>query len=141
MGTRAAIFMQRGAPDDRQQKVCFAYAEQRGYQLPHLFPWFAGDQLVKSVGCGAVDVIITAFDSKNVQQLAADVHPRARVEVVHPKPHVVEPPPPRHARSITDLIVRWRRRGKNVPEIAMDIEEDTAYVRRILRSAGEDTGG
>lgn len=87
-----------------------------------------------------VDTIVAAFDSRVVQQLAADIGDDAQVLVVHPEPKVIEPPPKRGLATIGDLILRWFRRGRSVQQIAIDIDENTTEVRAILRKYGEDPG-
>jgi hypothetical protein len=136
MGSRAAIFVQRGFPADRQTTMCLRYAvEEQHYTLLAIVPHWAPEDACKLVRDGTVDVVVAAFDSKAVTQLAADLPPAGRVEVVHPRPHVVERP---HHRlgSVADLVVRWWNRGRCVRQIADDLDEPTGEVRDLLRRLG-----
>lgn len=103
--------------------------------VPH---WRPADA-VQLARDGRVDTVVAAFDSRAVQQLAADIDGDAQVVVVHPEPKVITPP--RHPLgTLADLILRWFRRGKSVQQIAADIDGDTTDVRAILRKHGEDPG-
>jgi hypothetical protein len=135
--TNAAIFVQRGGPSrDRQIEACRQYCATEQYSVYAIVPPGRPADAVQLVRQRRVSVIVTGFDSKPVQQLAADVDGAGRVEVVHPAPRVVEPP--RHKLgTIADLVVRWFRRGKPIKEIAVEIDGNTTDVRAILRKHGE----
>jgi hypothetical protein len=135
MGSRAAIFVQRGFPADRQTTMCLRYALEQHYTLLAVVPSWAPEDACKLVRDGTVDVVVCAFDSRAVTQLAADLPPAGRVEVVHPAPHVVVAA---HHRvgSVADLVARWRRRGRSVRQIAEDLDEPTGEVRDLLRKLG-----
>lgn len=137
MPNRAAIFVQRGGPaPDRQIAACLHYCAAEQYPMLAIVPPGRPGDAVQLVRDGRVQVIVTGYDSKAVQQLAADLDDLGRVEVIHPQPRVIEPP--RHKLgTLGDLILRWWRRGKTVKEIAADIDEPTTDVREILRKYGE----
>jgi hypothetical protein len=137
MGTKAAIFIQRGAPEEKQQRVCLAYVEEMRWSMLDLIPHWAPEDAVTLVRRGVVDVIVTAFDSKAAHLMAAEIAPTGRVVYVHPEPTEIHSPAHR-PRTIVDLILRWRRRGRTVEEIAEEIDGETKDVRDILRKAGED---
>ena len=136
MPNRAAIFVQRGGPSrDRQIEACRQHcATERYSMLAIVLPGRPHDA-VQLVRQHRVSVIIAAYDSKAVQQLAAELDDAGRVEVVHPTPRVIEPP--KHKMTIGDLVVRWFRRGKPVKDIAAEIDGNTTDVRDILRKYGE----
>jgi hypothetical protein len=130
--------VQRGFPAERQTVLCLQYAvEEQHYTLLAVVPYWAPEDACKLVRDGTVDVVVAAFDSKAVNQLAADLPPAGRVEVVHPQPHVVERP---HHRlgSVADLVARWCGRGRSVRQIADDLDEPTGEVRDLLRRLGLD---
>jgi hypothetical protein len=133
---RAAIFVQRGAPTDKQTTACLRYALGQRWSVLVIVPYWQPQDAVQLARDGRIDKLVAAFDSKAVQQLAADVDGDAEVLIVHPEPRVVEPPK-RKLGTLGDLIVRWFRRGKTVSEIALDIGEETTDVRAILRRYGE----
>jgi hypothetical protein len=137
MGTKAAIFIQRGAPEAKQQRVCLAYVDEMRWSMLDLVPHWAPEAAVALVRRGVVDVIVTAFDSKAAHLLAAEIAPIGRVVYVHPEPTEIQPPAHRPL-TIVDLILRWRRRGRSVEEIAQEIDGEATDVRAILRKAGED---
>ena len=138
MSNRAAIFLQRGGPSrDKQIEACRHYCAEAGYMMLAIVrPDRPGDavQLVRHHG---VTVIVTGYDSKAAQQLAADIDDAGRVEIVHPTPRVLDPPPKHMLGSVAELIVKWFRRGKPVKEIALEIDGNTTDVRAILRQYGE----
>lgn len=137
MPNRAAIFVQRGGPSrDRQIEVCRQYCAEAEYSMYAIVRPERPDDAVRLVRHHGVAVVVAGYDSKAVQQLAADIDTVGRVEVVHPTPRVIEPPKHKLG-SLGDLIVRWFRRGKPVKEIAAEIDENTTDVREILRKYGE----
>lgn len=137
VGTRAAIFVQRGALDGKQQKVCLEYIDRQHWSMLHVVPYWAPEDAVSLVRDGTVDVIVTAFDSQAARALAADLGPHGRVLFVHPAPTVIEITARLRVASLVDLILRWRSKGRTIEEIAEDIDGETTDVRAILRRAGE----
>lgn len=137
MSIHAAIFLQRGGPSaERQIEACLDYCAAVHYPALAIVPPGRPGDAVQLVRDGRVQVIVTGFDSKAAQQMAAEIDDAGRVEVIHPAPRVIEPP--RHKlATLGDLIVRWFRHGKSVKEIAADIDEKTIDVRAILRKYGE----
>lgn len=136
---RAAIFVQRGAPADKQTTACLRYVLAEHWSMLAIVPHWQPADAVKLARDGRIDTVVAAFDSRAVQQLAADLDGDAQVVVVHPEPKVVEPP--KHKLlGIAELILRWFRHGKTVQEIATELEGDTTDVRAILRRHGEDPG-
>lgn len=139
MPERAAIFIQRGVPTDKQEAACLAYCLN---DMQYSVLWFVRPDSPRDAVLLARDnlitAVVTAFESRAAHQLAADiaeVNPHVRVEVVHPVPKVLEPP--KHGLgTLGDLIVRWWKRGKSVEEIARDIDGETTDVRGILRRYG-----
>lgn len=138
MGTRSAIFIQRGVEVRKQTAACIRYIESEHWSMLHVVPYHAPHDAVRLVRDGTVDVVVTAYDSRAAQALAADIGHAGRVIFVHPNPTEI-PPPPRKLRSgVTELILRWWRRGdRSVADIAADVETDTTEIREILRRAGE----
>lgn len=138
MGTNSAIFIQRGTPAAKQVDACLAYTEGEHWGMRHYVPHWAADDAVRLVRDGVVDVIVAAFDSKQLRDLAADVGAAGRVMFIHPSPTVIEPPPPRLLPGVRALIVRWWRGGRSVQRIAADVEQETGEIRNVLREAGEE---
>jgi hypothetical protein len=136
MGMRSAIFIQHGVPAQKQADACLDYATTEHWVMRHYVPYWAPEDAVNLAKSGAVDVILTAFDSPAVRQLAEDVDGHGRVMYVHPEPTVVEPRRSLPA-SVVDLILRWARRGKSVEQIAADVDGDTSDIRELLRREGE----
>lgn len=139
MGTRAAIFVQGGAPGRKQERMCLRQIEAEHWELMGIVPQSAPRDAVVLVSAGVVDVIVTAFDSPAAQRLAADIGPRGQVVYVHPQPGVIVPKSSLPA-SLADLIMRWWHRGRTVTEIAIDVGSETCDVRNIIRRAGEQPG-
>lgn len=136
MGTRAAIFIQRGAPRDKQEQLCLDHIEAEHWELLGIVPHSAARDAVVLVSAGAVDVIVTAINSRAAQHMAADLGRDGRVVYVHPVPTEIEPRSTLPA-SLADLILRWWHRGRTVSQIALDVGSDTCDVRSIIRRAGE----
>lgn len=139
MMTRAAVFIQRGVPRDKQEEPLLQFIRERHMSMLHRVPWWRPEDAVTLVQAGTVGVVLAAFDSKAVQQLAAAIGDAGKVVVVHPEPRVIEPPRGRLV-TVADLILRWFRGGRSVKDIAADIGGETTDVRQILRKAGEDPG-
>lgn len=138
MPNRAAIFVQRGGPSrDRQTEVCLGYCDTMEYSMLFVVSPRRPHDAVELVRQRYVSVIVAGYDSKAVQQLAAEIGDAGRVEVVHPTPRVIDPPKQHGIGTLADLIVRWFRRGKPVKQIAIDIDGNTTDVREILRKYGE----
>jgi len=135
----AAIFTQRGAPVEKQRAACIDYALGQHWPVLAIVPYWHPDDAVTLAKTGRIDHVVAAFDSKAVQQLAADVDGDAQVIVVHPTPRVIEPPKHKLG-TLGELILRWFRNGKTVKEIAADVDGDTDDVRAILRRYGENPG-
>lgn len=133
---RAAIFVQRGPLDRKQETACLAYCMEQRWSMFGLVPWWAREDAVTMVRTGEVDTILVAYDSNVAQQLADDIGSAGRVVVVHPHPHELHP---RRVwpSVLVDLVVRWSHRGRPVKEIAEDLDTPTGEVRAILREAGE----
>jgi hypothetical protein len=135
MGSRAAIFIQRGAPQTKQQRLCLDYIEEEHWQLVGMVPPSGARDAAALVSAGVVDVIITAFDSPAAQALATLVGPCGMVMFVHPLPTCIK------VKSIlptlAELIVRWFRHGRTVRQIADEVGSDTSDVREVLRRGGE----
>lgn len=141
MPVHAAIYLQHGAnapPGDKQLEACIDYCQDIGYLLLAIVPADAADA-AKLVESGRVDVIVAGYDSRSVQHLAARIDGAGRVEVIHPEPRVVEPPRS-GLGTLSELILRWFRRGRSVRQIADDLDGDTTDVRAILRKYGEHPG-
>lgn len=135
----AAIFVQRGAPAEKQQVACIDYALGQHWSVLAIVPHWHPDDAVTLAKAGRIDHVVAAFDSKAVQQLAADVDGDAEVVVVHPAPRVIEPPKHKLG-TLGELILRWFRAGRTVREIATEIDGDTGDVRELLRRYGEEPG-
>lgn len=136
---RAAMFIQRGVPSDKQEEALLAYIASQRLSMLHRVPWWKPEDAVTLVQAGNVNVIVAAFDSRAVQQLAADIGHHGKVIVIHPEPRIVEPPRGRLG-TLADLIVRWYRGGRSVQDIAADIGSEATDVRAVLRKHGEDPG-
>jgi hypothetical protein len=141
MGTRAAIFIQRGVEVRKQAAACMDYIDQERWSMLHVVPYYAPDDAMRLVHDGTVDVIVTAYDSRAVRALAEDIGPDGKVMFIHPAPTVVEVER-RHGTlpTLGDLLRRWLRRGMSVKEMADEIDGDTADIREILRKMGEEPG-
>lgn len=142
MPVHAVIYLQHGAnapPGDKQLEACIDHCQDVGY---HLLAIVSGDATgaAKLVEAGRVDVIVAGYGSRSVQHLAARVEGAGRVEVVHPEPHTITPPPRSGLGTLSELILRWFRRGRSVQQIAADLDGDTTDVRAILRKYGEHPG-
>lgn len=140
----SAIFIQRGVPYDKQQLACVTYVDEQRLAMLALVPHWAPQDAVAMARDGEVTAIVTAFESRAATALAADVAPYgATVVVVHPEPHVLQPPqrPAEHSPvfglRLVEVVQRWWRGGRSVQMIAEDIGTDTTDVRAILRQAGE----
>lgn len=139
MPNRAAIFVQRGVPADKQTSACLRYALAQPWSVLAIVPPWQPADAVRMARDGRIDTVVAAFDSRAVQQLAVDIDGDAQVVVVHPEPKVIAPP--KHGLgTLADLILRWFRHGRTVKEIAVDIDGDTTDVRAILRKHGENPG-
>jgi len=137
--TSAVIFVQRGAPREKQRSACARYVLAQGWSVVAIVPHWHPDDAVQLARSGRVEEVVAAFDSRAVQQLVEDLAGAAEVIVVHPEPRVIEPP--KHvAASIGELIIRLFRKGRTVKEIAGLVDGDTTDVRAILRKYGEDPG-
>jgi hypothetical protein len=135
----AVIFIQRGAPADKQRLACIDYALSQRWSVLAIVPHWQPEDVVHLARAGRIRHVVAAFDSRAVQQLAADVEGKADVVVVHPEPRLVEPP--KHGLgTLGELILRWFQKGRTVQEIAADVDGDTTDVRAILRRYGEDPG-
>lgn len=135
MGDRAAIYVLRAFPADRQTAACSHYITEEHWTLWAIVPPWAPGDAVALARDGTVSVVVAAFDSRAVEQLAADLPPTCRVEVVHPTPHVVEPP--RHRLgSVEELVGRWFRHGRPPKQIAHDLDENTEEINDVLRRLG-----
>lgn len=135
MGIRAAIFIQRGAPERKQEELCLGHIEAERWQLMGIVPHSAARDAAVLVSAGVVDVVVTAFDSHAAQTLAADIAPRGKVVFVHPQPTEIKPRS--SLPSIAGLIIRWFRQGRTAKDIAREVGSDTTDVREILRRMGE----
>lgn len=135
----AVIFVQRGAPREKQRSACAMHAVAQGWTVLAIVPhWRPGD-VVQLARAGRVKHVIAAFDSRAVQQMVEDLNGAAEVVVIHPEPRIIAPP--KHAiGTVADLILRWFRKGRTVEEIAKDVDGDTTDVRAILRRHGVDPG-
>jgi hypothetical protein len=131
------MFVQRGAPSDKQEAALLGFILSRHMAFMHLVPHWRPQDAVTLVLSGTVTAIVAAFNSRAVQKLAADIGDAGEVIVIRPEPMVVEPPK-RKLGTLGDLIVRWRRAGKSVRDIAVDIGSETTDIRAVLRKAGED---
>jgi len=126
----AIILIQHGSvPADRQTTSCLKYCLQRGYHLEAIGGYAHGDQVLRMAEQGRVTVAVVAYGGVT---LAAELEStRARVEAVHPQPHVVRP------RSLlataAELIKRLAGKGKTPKQIAALLEESTADVTDVLR--------
>lgn len=140
MPNRAVIFVQKGAPAEKQTTACLKYVLNQRWSMLAIVPYWQPGDAVKLVRAGRVDTVVAAFDSKAVQQLAVEIDGDAEVMVIHPEPKLVEPPKQRIG-TISDLILRWFRRGKTVQQIAIEEDWNTSDVRAILRRHGEDPDG
>lgn len=142
MPVHAAIFVQRGhgaPPPEKQLDACLAYCATERYAVIAIVPGVVEDASALTAD-GRVTVLVAAYDSRAVQQLAVAVEGHGQVEVVHPEPRVVEPARPHAVRSINELILRMSRRGRTVEQISDTIDAETTDVRAILRRYGEDPG-
>lgn len=139
MGTRAAMFIQRGVARDKQEAALLQFILDRRMSMLHRVPWWRPEDAATLVQAGTVGVIVAAFDSKAVHQLAAEIGTAGKVIVIRPEPRVVEPPRQKLG-TLSDLILRWWRGGRSVREIAVDIGGETTDVRQVLRRHGEDPG-
>lgn len=137
MGTRAVLFIQRAREASIQQQTaaCLRYAVEAELAVYAIAPYWAPQDAVALIDEGICDIVLVAFESRAALALAADIDGRGRVVCVHPEPKVLAAP--RHLPDLVELILRWRRRGKSIKEIARDIEENTGEIRTILRTAGE----
>lgn len=131
MPQRAAIFIQRGAPEDKQYRVCLDYCDDQHWVSRHVVQHWSRDAAVALVRDGAVDVVVAAFPSKAVSLLAEEVGDLGQVVYVHPEPTVVRPA--RKLPSIGDLVRRLRIRGETTQEIAGFLDVDPEAIRRISR--------
>lgn len=142
MGTRAAIFIQRGVDEQKQWLACMAHIDRERWSMLQLVPAHAPGEAVQLVRDGRIDVIVTAFDSDAAQAIAADAAGLGQVVYVHPSPAVIEPPPDTSGfpRTLVRLVLRWWRRGVEVEEIADRLDEDTGVIRRVIRRGGSGSG-
>jgi hypothetical protein len=140
LGDIAAIYIQRGPSAGQQTTACWAYAQAEHLPMRTIVPYFAMEQAVRMIRDRIVNVIITAFDSRAVRQLASEIEPLGgQVIFVHPVPTTIHPP---HASSLPDmagLILRWWDAGRTAHEIAQDIGSETTDVRAVLRKGGRQT--
>jgi hypothetical protein len=135
----AVIFIQRGAPAEKQQAACIDYALSQHWSVLAIVPHWQPEDIIHLADAGRIRHVVAAFDSKAVQQLAADVERKAAVVVVHPEPRIIEPP--KHGLgTLGELILRWFRKGRTVEEIAAEVDGDTTDVRAVLRKYGVDPG-
>jgi hypothetical protein len=134
-----AMLIQRGVSSAKQEAVLLPYILSQHLSMSYRVPCWRPEDAVALVRSGMAAAVVAAFNSKVVQQLAAEIGAAGNVIVVHPEPMVVEPPR-RQLGTLGDLILRWWRRGRTVQEIALDIDGDTTDVRQILRRSGEDPG-
>lgn len=135
MGSRAVVYIQRGPTVKQQTTECLEYAAAEDLEVFALAPWWAPQDAVNLVRSGACDVVLVAFESRAAHELAGQLD-RGQVIRVHPVPKVIAPPKV-GLPSLADLILRWRRKGRTVEEIARDIGESTGEIRSILRTTGE----
>jgi hypothetical protein len=140
MGRRAAIFIQHGVEIRKQAAACIQFIDEQRWSMLHVVPSHAPEDAVRLVEAGTVQVVVTAYDSRAAQALAADIGDRGRVLFVHPEPTTIEPPKPLPPRSLVRLILRWVRRGRTVEEIAEDLEQDTGDIREVIRRTGRGLG-
>lgn len=142
MGSRAAIFIQRGVDVQKQAAACLAFISEQRWNMLHMVPYWAPHDAIRLVQEGAVDVVVTAFDSEAAQAIAADVAGAGQVIYVHPRPTTIDPPPSTvgFPRELVRLVLRWARRGVKVEEIADRLEEDTGVIRRVIRRGGRGSG-
>lgn len=139
MGASTAIFIQRGPVSvARQTAACLAFIKSERLSLFAIVPYWAPEDAVQMVRSGTVSTIVTAFDSRATQTLAADIDGAGQVVYIHPTPTVVHPPRLSSIPAIGELIVRWFRSGRTVREITHDVGGETVDVRDVLRKAGED---
>jgi hypothetical protein len=139
MGDVSAIFIQRGQVSvAKQTAACLTYIKIEKLPLYAIVPYWAPDDAVQMVKNGTVTTIVTAFDSRAAQQLAADIDGAGQVVYIHPTPTAIQPPRTSTLPAIGELIVRWFRSGRSVPEITRDVGATTIDVRNVLRKAGED---
>lgn len=139
MGTGAAIFVQRGHVSvAKQTAACLAFIRLERLSLFAIVPYWAPEDAVQMVRTGTVTTIVTAFDSRAAQTLAADIDGDGQVVYIHPAPTVIHPPRLSSLPAIGELIVRWFRSGRTVGEITRDVGGETVDVRDVLRKAGED---
>jgi hypothetical protein len=137
---KAAIFTQTGTSEPKQHQACLDFIYQQQWILLHVVPASAPSDAVELVRAGLIDVVVAAFASKAVTQLAEAIDGRGKVYFVHPVPTLVEPAPAKMPGSLTELIVRWFRGGRSPKQIAADIGSRTCDVRDILRRFGERPG-
>src|SRR5689334_14679706 len=131
---RAAIFIQRGVPEDKQTAICLSYIDEQHWQLGHVVPYWSPEAAASLVRDGAVQVIVAGFTSKALVSLAADIGDGGQVVFVHPTPTVIQPP--RRKLSIgpiAELARRLKDRGDSTREVARLFEVDTGEIRRIIR--------
>lgn len=137
MGDAAAIYIQRGPSAGQQTKACWAYAEREHLPMRTIIPYYAMEQAVRMVKDRIVNVIIVAFDSKGVRQLAVALEEfGGQVIFVHPAPTTIHPPRHSSLPDMDGLILRWWDAGRTAHEIARDVGAETTDVAAILRKGG-----
>lgn len=131
---RAAVIVQRGhVPTDKQLHACISHISSQGYIMASYCT--SAEDAICAVTGGHADLVVVAYGGERVARgLAAH---GARVEAVHPTPHIVEPPPPPESRPRpVEWIVRWFRGGRSVSEIAELLDSPTGDIRAELQRAG-----
>jgi hypothetical protein len=140
MADVSAIFIQRGPPPARKQTdLCLKYTHDHRLPMIAIVPHWAAQDAVRMVKAGAVNTIVTAFDSRVARQLAEDLDGDGCVIYVHPVPTTI----PRRSTlpALSDLIRRWHRAGRTPRQIARDIGSETTDVSEVLRRMDDGASG
>jgi hypothetical protein len=143
MPERAAILIQRAtASPERQADVCIPYCVAERLAVQTIVPSWAAGQAVQLVRDGFVGVVVVAFEGPGLAESVARIcDAGGRVVAVHPTPRELAPPRRRGpTRWASELVARWYRKGRTVPEIAELLEEDTAEIRSALLRLGVEPG-
>ena len=137
---KAAIYIQRGEPADKQAKACLEYVRIQRLPMESIVPYYAMDQAVRMVRDRIVNTIIVAFESRAVRQLASEIDEyRGQVIFVHPTPRVIRVPRASTLPDMDEMILRWWDAGRTPHEIAQDLGGETTDVRAVLRRGGRYT--
>jgi hypothetical protein len=136
---RAAILLQRASiAVDRQADICFQYCLGERWAIQTIVPQHAPEQAAQLVRDGHVQVVVVAFEGRNLADVVAQVADAGgRVMAVHPEPRELTP----NRRGllggrVSELILRWYRKGRTASQIAELVDADTTDITSVLVQFG-----